>query len=324
MTGVVTGLYVAPDKGAPMQALTEVRAVPGKGLEGDRYFSGAGTFTGDPRRDSEVTLMALEDLHAMERETGVTPLARGRAPERRDPGDGSPSTGGSGVQRGGGPPPRDAAVRTLPSPGAPHGRANSRGARASERPTGPGPDGRRGPSGRRDRDRLTRLIGSLARIKTGSSREAALSSQGSTLRIRYPLDTRPISRYITTHGSQAAGPSGHRSAKRDPATRSPGLPARGLAITAADEELAGFTRALGHPIRVAIVRYLLEQGESVCTDLSEVVPLGALHDDAAHQGAQGGGSAVRGTMRPECPVLRESRRPSPASRPRRAPVVFLP
>lgn len=48
---------------------------------------------------------------------------------------------------------------------------------------------------------------------------------------------------------------------------------RGLAITPADEELAGFTRALGHPIRVAIVRHLLEQGESVCTDLSDVVPL---------------------------------------------------
>jgi MOSC domain-containing protein YiiM len=71
MTGLVAALYVAPDKGAPMRALTEVRAVPGRGLEGDRYFSGAGTFTGDPRRDSEVTLMALEDLDAMERETGV-------------------------------------------------------------------------------------------------------------------------------------------------------------------------------------------------------------------------------------------------------------
>jgi ArsR family transcriptional regulator, arsenate/arsenite/antimonite-responsive transcriptional repressor len=56
-------------------------------------------------------------------------------------------------------------------------------------------------------------------------------------------------------------------------TRSVGLAARGLVVTAADEELAGLTRALGHPIRVAIVRYLLEQGESVCTDLSEVVPL---------------------------------------------------
>ena len=71
MTGLVAGLYVAPDKGAPMRAVTEVRAVPGRGLEGDRYFDGTGTFTGDPRRDSEVTLMALEDLDAMERETGV-------------------------------------------------------------------------------------------------------------------------------------------------------------------------------------------------------------------------------------------------------------
>jgi MOSC domain-containing protein YiiM len=72
MPGVVSGLFVAPEKGAPMQALAEVRAVPGRGLEGDRYFSGNGTFTGDHRRDSEVTLMALEDLRAMERETGVT------------------------------------------------------------------------------------------------------------------------------------------------------------------------------------------------------------------------------------------------------------
>jgi ArsR family transcriptional regulator len=65
-----------------------------------------------------------------------------------------------------------------------------------------------------------------------------------------------------------------RKAAREPRPGTPpALSARGLAITAADEELAGLTRALGHPIRVAIVRYLLEQGESVCTDLSEVVPL---------------------------------------------------
>jgi MOSC domain-containing protein YiiM len=68
---LVVGLYIAPDKGAPMRTLVEVRAVPGRGLEGDRYFLGAGTFTGDQRRDSEVTLMALEDLLAMEEETGV-------------------------------------------------------------------------------------------------------------------------------------------------------------------------------------------------------------------------------------------------------------
>ena len=62
----------------------------------------------------------------------------------------------------------------------------------------------------------------------------------------------------------ASGPDGASAGRR---------PGRGLEITAADVELAGLTRALGHPIRGAILRYLLEQGESVCTDLSVVVPL---------------------------------------------------
>jgi ArsR family transcriptional regulator len=64
-----------------------------------------------------------------------------------------------------------------------------------------------------------------------------------------------------THAERPATDAGPRSRSR------------GLQITAADAELAGLTKALGNPIRVAIVRYLLEQGESVCTDLSEVVPL---------------------------------------------------
>jgi len=55
-----------------MREVAEVRAVPGKGLEGDRYFNSAGTFTGDHRRDSEVTLIAVEDLSAMARETNVS------------------------------------------------------------------------------------------------------------------------------------------------------------------------------------------------------------------------------------------------------------
>jgi MOSC domain-containing protein YiiM len=69
--GVVAGLYLTPEAGAPMQALTEARAVPGKGLEGDRYYRQAGTFTGDEKRGSELTLIALEDLEAVARETGV-------------------------------------------------------------------------------------------------------------------------------------------------------------------------------------------------------------------------------------------------------------
>jgi ArsR family transcriptional regulator, arsenate/arsenite/antimonite-responsive transcriptional repressor len=37
--------------------------------------------------------------------------------------------------------------------------------------------------------------------------------------------------------------------------------------------MARLARALAHPTRVAIVRYLLQCGECVCTDLSGVVPL---------------------------------------------------
>ena len=105
------------------------------------------------------------------------------------------------------------------------------------------------------------------------------------------------------------------------ATRSAGLPARGLAITAADEELAGLTRALGHPIRVAIVRYLLEQGESVCTDLSEVVPL-AHSTTMQHIKVLKEAGLLSAGAGPERPLLREPRGPATTAGPRRTAVFF--
>ena len=50
-------------------------------------------------------------------------------------------------------------------------------------------------------------------------------------------------------------------------------PPEGLKILPDDEAMARLARALAHPTRVAIVRYLLQLGECVCTDLSGVVPL---------------------------------------------------
>jgi DNA-binding transcriptional ArsR family regulator len=64
-------------------------------------------------------------------------------------------------------------------------------------------------------------------------------------------------------GFQPAGPGAS-------CQRAAGLP---LKILPADEELARLARALAHPARVAIVRYLLQMGECVCTDLSGIVPL---------------------------------------------------
>ncbi len=48
-----------------MVACTAVRAVPGRGLKGDRYFSGTGTFSHQPQRpDFELTFIEQEQIEA--------------------------------------------------------------------------------------------------------------------------------------------------------------------------------------------------------------------------------------------------------------------
>lgn len=44
-------------------------------------------------------------------------------------------------------------------------------------------------------------------------------------------------------------------------------------ITAADEELAGLAKALGHPARVAILRQLSDEGTCVCGQIVDALPL---------------------------------------------------
>ena len=47
-----------------MQSVDEVRAVPGKGLEGDRYLLRQGTFY-KPQPDRELTLIEAEAIEAL-------------------------------------------------------------------------------------------------------------------------------------------------------------------------------------------------------------------------------------------------------------------
>jgi MOSC domain-containing protein YiiM len=53
-----------------MQSVDEARAVPGRGLEGDRYFNHAGTFS-KPQPDRELTLIEAEAVEALKRELDV-------------------------------------------------------------------------------------------------------------------------------------------------------------------------------------------------------------------------------------------------------------
>ena len=48
------------------------RAVPGRGLEGDRYFTGTGTFAKNPQKpDHELTLIESECVEAFARASGL-------------------------------------------------------------------------------------------------------------------------------------------------------------------------------------------------------------------------------------------------------------
>ena len=51
-----------------MVPLHEVRAVPGRGLEGDRYFSKTGTYSRHEGADRQITLIEVEALEALERD----------------------------------------------------------------------------------------------------------------------------------------------------------------------------------------------------------------------------------------------------------------
>lgn len=75
MSGHVVAIYIAPAAGKPMQARTAARAVPGHGLEGDRYFSGAGAFSDRvvPGREvTEVTLIEEEVIEHLQHDLGLS------------------------------------------------------------------------------------------------------------------------------------------------------------------------------------------------------------------------------------------------------------
>jgi MOSC domain-containing protein YiiM len=56
-----------------MESVEEVRAVPGRGLEGDRYYTGCGTFSPEAQKpDFELTLIEAEQIAHFAAGSGLT------------------------------------------------------------------------------------------------------------------------------------------------------------------------------------------------------------------------------------------------------------
>jgi ArsR family transcriptional regulator len=70
------------------------------------------------------------------------------------------------------------------------------------------------------------------------------------------------------------GPSGVPPAiAEEPCSGEEGADLRPVEGSEADSELASFAKALGHPVRVQVIRMLVRQRGCVCGDIVDVLPL---------------------------------------------------
>ena len=71
MTGSLTEIWLTGDTAAPMRRVTSARLLAGRGLEGDRYALGGGTWADYPALEKQLTLIDRDDVAAVARETGT-------------------------------------------------------------------------------------------------------------------------------------------------------------------------------------------------------------------------------------------------------------
>jgi MOSC domain-containing protein YiiM len=71
VNGKIVSIHIAPSAAEPTKEVAEVRAVAGKGLEGDRYFIGSGTYSKPGATSAKVTLIESEALEALKRDYGI-------------------------------------------------------------------------------------------------------------------------------------------------------------------------------------------------------------------------------------------------------------
>jgi MOSC domain-containing protein YiiM len=70
-SGVVEAIYLGPAPHEPLRSVERVRAVAGKGLEGDRYFKGDGTFYKPDKEGQDLTLIEAEAIDGLASEESI-------------------------------------------------------------------------------------------------------------------------------------------------------------------------------------------------------------------------------------------------------------
>jgi MOSC domain-containing protein YiiM len=72
MTGQMREIWLTPAAAAPMQRVSAARLAAGRGLEGDRYAVGGGTWARYPDLEKQLTLIDRDDVAAVAAETGAS------------------------------------------------------------------------------------------------------------------------------------------------------------------------------------------------------------------------------------------------------------
>jgi MOSC domain len=71
MAATVEAIFLAAEAEGNTRGIEAAEAVAGRGLEGDRYFAGEGTFFEDRKLGQDLTLIEAEAIEALARETGI-------------------------------------------------------------------------------------------------------------------------------------------------------------------------------------------------------------------------------------------------------------
>ena len=69
--GNLVSINITASAGQPMQPVEKIRALPGVGLEGDRYATRQGTYSSQDDGSRQVTLIESEAIEALRSEAGI-------------------------------------------------------------------------------------------------------------------------------------------------------------------------------------------------------------------------------------------------------------